>query len=88
MSETQALSDTLKLLKTLVEPCSGGASDHSWRKCKRCIAVHLVDSRDPVAMRLLATAIRAVEPPPENSLDKERRERLEREAMEDWGPGR
>jgi hypothetical protein len=45
-------ADALNLLATLLLPCEG-ADDHSWRKCKHCTAMHGLEMRFPVTMRLM-----------------------------------
>lgn len=57
---TNQQADILKLLRTLVEPCEG-ADDHAWRKCRRCAAIHGVEMRFPLSMRLLQAAIEGLE---------------------------
>jgi hypothetical protein len=52
-SAPEGQTDSLRLLATLLEPCEG-ADEHSWRKCKRCTAMHGLEMRFPVTMRLMA----------------------------------
>lgn len=52
----QTQDDALTLLQQLVAPCER-TTDHAWRKCKRCAAVHGIDMRFPLSMRLLQAAI-------------------------------
>lgn len=52
----QSTADAIRLLKLLVEPCEG-TDAHSWRKCRRCTAVHGVENRFSLSMRLLQTAV-------------------------------
>jgi hypothetical protein len=58
---TPELQDALTLLKQLAAPCDGAPTDHGWRKCKRCTAVHGVQMRFKVSMRLIQRAIDALE---------------------------
>jgi hypothetical protein len=58
--DTTERQDAVKLLEALVRPCDAGTTDHAWRKCRRCMTVHLVENRDPVAMRLLNAALRVL----------------------------
>ena len=45
-------ADALKLLDALLAPCEG-ADAHSWLRCKRCTAMHGLEMRFPVTMRLM-----------------------------------
>lgn len=52
-------ADALKLLRLLAMPCEG-TNEHSWRKCKRCTAIHGLEMRFSLTMRLLNAAIAAL----------------------------
>ena len=43
------------LLEQLLAPCEN-PNDHGWRKCKRCMAVHGIEMRFDLSMRLLREA--------------------------------
>jgi len=55
-AEIAARADAVKLLDQLVAPCDGAPTEHGWRKCKRCTAVHGVEMRFGLSMRLLKAA--------------------------------
>ncbi len=65
MDET---ADALTLLRQLVAPCEPisfdkdewRAGDHKWRDCRRCMALHALDLRFDLSMRLLNVAIKAL----------------------------
>jgi hypothetical protein len=50
-------SDAVKFLELMVGECTSGTSEHSWRKCPRCLAIAQLQDRDPLALRLVAQAI-------------------------------
>ena len=49
--------DATKLLEQLISECEGPPNRHAWVKCKRCLAMHLLENKDPLAVRLLRAAI-------------------------------
>ena len=51
-----AQSDAAKFIELILGECDGRADAHSWRKCRRCLAIHLIECRDNTARRLLETA--------------------------------
>jgi hypothetical protein len=56
MVTTDLRADGLKLLRTLLEPCEG-VDEHSWRKCRRCTAMHGLEYRFGVTMRALQAVV-------------------------------
>jgi hypothetical protein len=58
------LADAITLLQQLIEPCEG-TTEYSWRKCRRCAAVHGIENRFGLSMRLLQTALDALTAAPE-----------------------
>lgn len=52
--------DAIKFLALLMGNCHPGGGDHSWRKCPRCLAFEQMEQCDPLAMRLLAAAVEAL----------------------------
>jgi hypothetical protein len=52
-----ALRDALRLLARLVGPCEGGTSDHAWRKCRRCLTLHEIQTHQEPALRLLRVVL-------------------------------
>ncbi len=62
--QSRELQDALTLLKQIAAPCDGAPSDHGWRKCKRCIAIHGLTMRFGLSMRLLDRAIQELEARP------------------------
>lgn len=55
-------TDAATLLRHLAASCTQQPSgEHGWRRCDHCLAVHLVQQNDPLAMRLLQLALAAVE---------------------------
>ena len=48
--------DAALLLKLLIGPCDDGASDHAWRKCRRCTTLHLLENRDAFIVSVLRDA--------------------------------
>ena len=59
MATDQERRDALTLLSQILAPCEG-ADEHSWRKCKRCAAIHGVEMRFSLSMRLLEIAAECV----------------------------
>lgn len=53
-------ADAAKFLKLLLEQCDG-ADVHSWRTCRRCLALSELQNRAPLAQRFLEEAIRSLE---------------------------
>jgi hypothetical protein len=51
------VQDAIKFIELLVGECDPGTSDHAWRKCKRCLAIHEVQNNGRPAMRLLKAAV-------------------------------
>jgi hypothetical protein len=56
------LQDALTLLKTIAAPCDV-VLDHKWRDCKRCMAVHGIERRFKVSMRLIQRLLSALASP-------------------------
>jgi hypothetical protein len=52
--------DAAIFLTLLISQCADGPNDHSWRTCRRCLAVHQLEMRDPFAVRLVQHAISRV----------------------------
>lgn len=52
--------DAAKFLERLLSPCEGKPDGHGWQKCRRCAAIHLLENRDKLAVRLLTTAIQSL----------------------------
>ena len=53
--------DSVKFLKLLIDKCDG-ADTHKWSKCPRCLAFHhLEHHHDKIGIRLIKTAIEALE---------------------------
>lgn len=48
--------DAAKLLRLLIGNCDG-ADEHSWRRCKRCVAFHLLQNGDPFSVELVEAAV-------------------------------
>lgn len=65
----QELADARKLLEQLLAPCEG-ADAHSWRKCKRCAAVHGIEMRFSLSMRLLRALLASQEAAPSAQPEK------------------
>lgn len=55
-----AITDGLRVLKTLLMPCEG-ADEHSWRKCRRCTAVHGLENRFTLSVNSLAAVVEALD---------------------------
>lgn len=53
---TPELQDAINLLKQVVAPCNN-ANEHGWRKCKRCIAIHGIENRFDLSIKLIQVAI-------------------------------
>lgn len=68
ISPAREQDDALRLLRTLVGPCQG-ADSHSWRKCKRCAAVHGVEMRFPLSIKALETVLSLLKPAKALSLE-------------------
>lgn len=50
------LADAAKLLALILSDCEG-TDAHSWRKCRRCLALHELENHQPLAVRLVQQAI-------------------------------
>jgi hypothetical protein len=53
--------DAVTFLRLLIAPCQNVASEHSWRKCPRCLAIEQIGNRDRFATKLLERAIQIIE---------------------------
>jgi len=54
---TKQLADAVRLLELMLGSCDSGASEHSWRKCKRCSAIALLQDSDALTTRLLRAIV-------------------------------
>ena len=57
---TLELQDAINLLKQLVAPCDN-KNEHSWRKCKRCLAIYGLEYRFDLSAKLIQIAIDKLE---------------------------
>lgn len=57
MTLTPEQADAIIFLQRLIAPCDGNADAHSWRRCRRCAALHQLENRDETAIRLVTIAI-------------------------------
>ena len=57
---SKQIADALKLLQRVTAECDGAPTDHAWRTCKRCTAIHGIEMRFGLTMRLLNAAIEAL----------------------------
>ena len=55
--------DAKKFISLLVGDCDPGTDDHAWRKCRRCLAIHEVQTYGAPAMRMLNKAAAALSAP-------------------------
>lgn len=51
--DVRGLKDGILLIDTLLGPCDAGTSDHSWRKCRRCLWLHSLESPGAPTRRAL-----------------------------------
>ena len=56
---TPEQEDSVKFLRLLLSECVG--TDHSWRTCRRCLALSHIEGHQKIARRLLERAIQALE---------------------------
>jgi len=56
-----AVADSIKFLRLLLSDCGEGANEHGWRECPRCLAFDLLQNRDRTALRLIKSAVKALE---------------------------
>ena len=56
--------DARKFLELLLTECGTGPSDHEWRKCRRCLALHQLEGHQPLARRMIERAIERMPLPP------------------------
>jgi chromosome segregation ATPase len=52
-------TDGIRLLETILEPCEG-IDEHSWRKCRRCTALHGIENRFPLSISALESVLGAL----------------------------
>ncbi len=57
---SKQIADALKLLQRVTAECDGAPTDHAWRTCKHCTAIHGIEMRFGLTMRLLNAAIEAL----------------------------
>lgn len=60
--QDEILLKAIKLLEALQEPCNGVSpgADHSWRLCRRCMAIHQFDSAPDVTSILVGRLLDVV----------------------------
>jgi hypothetical protein len=55
-AELDALADAVKFLELLLSECNG-ADEHSWRRCRRCLAFSELEGHQPLARAFIQTAL-------------------------------
>jgi hypothetical protein len=58
--EQAELHDAVMFLELLLSECSGGSSDHAWRRCRRCLAFAALEGHQPLARAFVKTALAAL----------------------------
>lgn len=70
--QAETLQDVIKFIELISQPCDN-QFDHDWHKCKRCIAIHELDTLHSLGQRLLkagAAALRAAVSPQAQEIER------------------
>lgn len=60
MKKRPVAADAITFLQLLIGEHDSGPGEHSWRKCRRCLAVHELENNQRLAVQMLETAIVAL----------------------------